>query len=63
VDLQQKIDILEKDLAAKRMVSTDLLAPDSTTLEIEEEGHTKCKEMAKKHALMMSYHVNQMFDQ
>jgi hypothetical protein len=51
---------LEKDLAAKRMVSTDVLFSDSTEIE---EGHTKCKEMAKKHALMMSYHVNQMFDQ
>ena len=59
MDLQQKID----DLAAKKMVSSDVLDSDSTNLEVEEEGHTKCKEMAKKHALMMSYHVNQMFDQ
>jgi len=59
VDLQQKID----DLAAKKMVSSDVLDSDSTNLEVEEEGHTKCKEMAKKHALMMSYHVNQIFDQ
>ena len=63
MDLQQKIEILEKDLAAKRMASTDLLASDSTTFEFQEEGLAKCKEMAKKHALMMSYHVNQMFDQ
>ena len=62
MDLQQKMEILEKDLAAKRMASTDLLASDSTTFEFQEEGLAKCEE-AKKHALMMSYHVNQMFDQ
>jgi len=54
VNLQQKIKILGIDLAAKRMASTDLLASNSTTLEFQEEGHTQCKEMAKKHTLIMS---------
>jgi len=54
VNLQQKIKILGIDLAAKRMASTDLLASNSTTMEFQEEGHTQCKEMAKKHTLIMS---------
>ena len=54
MNLQQKIKILGIDLAAKRMASTDLLASNSTTLEFQEEGHTKCKEMAKKRTLITS---------